>query len=117
MTSNQGHSQPEATLQGDIQGNNDLALILPSLISPVEDLCWPNQPELEGTQPYLCTAYSSAFRQGAGEGWRVDVEGQLAQAHSVYAKKCLRVSVRMFTSLCLQSTISFHSPWFRCDPV
>lgn len=38
MTSNQGHNQREATLQGDIQGNNDLVVTLSSLISPVGGL-------------------------------------------------------------------------------
>lgn len=69
MTSNQGHNQREAILQGDIQGNNDLAVTLSSLISPVGGLHWPNQPAPEGSQTYLYTACRSAFRQEAsGEG-------------------------------------------------
>nr|KAF6501014.1 hypothetical protein HJG59_008010 [Molossus molossus] len=110
-TFNQGHSQPEATLQGGIQGNNDLALTLPSLIPPAGDLHWPNQPEPESTQS---SAYRAAFRQGAGgEGWRVDVERQWHRHTATISKD---VSGSEFTSSLPTAYHCFAFPWFHCDP-
>lgn len=104
MTSNWGTIASLKQPCREIQGNNDFVLTVSSYVCPTgtpltTGHCVTNQHQGTHYPVYILHIGQPLCREPGRGGWRVGVEGKLAQTHSNSIKRCLKSSVRVHTGL------------------